>query len=143
MAHDDHHKHFVGQIAQKALIEQDGKILLVQYPMDDIDVVAGKWDLPGGRLHIGETSIEGVKREVKEEIGTAVEIDGILTAGVNVVRDDFKLFFVIYRAHLLKPTALLKPEEGEIGAIDWKTKEEFFNIPLLYEGYRDTLRPLL
>lgn len=141
MATDDHDKHFVGQIAQKALIEKDGKILLVQYP--EGDVVAGTWDLPGGRLHRGETSLEGVKREVQEEIGAEIEIGGILATGVNVVRDDFQLFFVIYRAALKNPDQALIPEVGEIGNIEWRDKKDFFTLPIIFSGYQEALKAFL
>ncbi|MDE1925434.1 MAG: NUDIX domain-containing protein [Patescibacteria group bacterium] len=142
MALDDHHKHFVGQITQKALIEKDGKILLVQYPNDD-HVAANKWDLPGGRLHDFESALEGVKREVEEEIGAPVEIDGIMATGVNRVRDDFKLFFVIYRAYLKDPRAPLRSEAGEIGKIEWRDRGEFFTLPIIYSGYQEALKDIL
>jgi ADP-ribose pyrophosphatase YjhB (NUDIX family) len=45
-------EHFVGKVAQKALIEKDGKILFVQYPVGD--AAEGLWDLPGGRLNQSE-----------------------------------------------------------------------------------------
>jgi 8-oxo-dGTP pyrophosphatase MutT (NUDIX family) len=116
MALDDHHKHFSGFIAQKAIIQREGKILLVQYPMNGSQW-EGYWDLPGGRLNDFETALEGVKREVEEEIGTGVSVHEVLGTGVNRVRDDFKLFYVIYRASLVNPEATFKPEDGEIGSV--------------------------
>ena len=141
MANDDYHKHFLGQIAQKAFIEKDGKILLVQYPHGD--PAAGLWDLPGGRLHEGETPEEGLKREVLEEIGAGIVVKEILGTSVNIVRSDFKLYYVIYRAELLDPGQSLMPEAGEIGKIEWRTKEDFLALPMIYKGYQDVLRHLL
>lgn len=143
MALDDHHKHFIGMVAQKALIEKDGKILLVQYPVGDVDGAGGKWDLPGGRLHMGETATEGLRREVEEEIGAPIAIDGILATGVNVVREDFKLFFVIYRAHLVDQDAAVKPEAGEIGKVEWRDKKDFFTLPIIHRGYQEALKDIL
>ena len=142
MALDDHHKHFIGHIAQKALIEKDGKVLLVQYP-DDGHPVANKWDLPGGRLHVGETALEGLEREVEEEIGAKIATDGILATGVNVVSDDIRMFFVIYRAHLIDPQTVLRPEIGEIAALAWKDKKEFFTLPIIFSSYQEALKPFL
>jgi ADP-ribose pyrophosphatase YjhB (NUDIX family) len=139
MSLDDHHKHFQGYIAQKVVIEKDGKILLVQYPKSGT-AWDGFWDLPGGRLNDFETALEGVKREVEEEIGVEVNIHEILATGVNRVRDDFKLFWVIYRASLIDSEKLFKPELGEISAIEWKDKKEFFTtLPVIYNGYRNAL----
>ena len=67
MAHNDHNQHFSGPVAQKVLIRKNGKILLVRYPVGDL--AAGKLDMPGGRIHQGEKPIDGVLREVREEIG--------------------------------------------------------------------------
>jgi 8-oxo-dGTP pyrophosphatase MutT (NUDIX family) len=141
MAHDDHHKHFVGMVAQKALIERDGKILLVQYPEGDGDA-AGKWDLPGGRLHDDEVAIEGLKREVKEEIGAAIEVMGIITTLSNhgVM---FNAFVVIYRAVLANPEQSLTPEPGEIGKIEWRDKKDLFTLPLASPSFNEALKTYL
>src|SRR3989338_1322054 len=142
MAKDDHDRHFVGQIAQKALIEQNGKLLLVQYPEDDANA-ALLWDLPGGRLHNGEDAIVGVKREVKEEIDADIEIEEILATGVNVVSENFNLYWVIYSASLSMPQQLFTPEAGEIGKVEWRNKVEFFTLPMIYTGYQEALRSIL
>jgi 8-oxo-dGTP pyrophosphatase MutT (NUDIX family) len=57
--------------AQKAVIESDGKVLLVQKSLDDPNQ-PGKWEVPGGRLDFGEDVDEHLKREVKEEVGLDV-----------------------------------------------------------------------
>jgi len=143
MALDDHSKHFFGQIAQKAFIEQDGKVLLVQYPPSETHGNGGTWDLPGGRLHDYETAVAGVKREVEEEIGVPVDIHEVLATGVNRVKDDFKLFFVIYKASLKDPARPFTPEAGEIGAIAWHDKKTLFTLPMIYGGYREALKSFL
>lgn len=42
------------------------------------------WVFPGGSLDHGETFVEGARREVKEETGVDIEIDGVL--GVFAIR---------------------------------------------------------
>ena len=51
-----------------AVIEREGAYLLARRA--DI----GWWNLPGGGLEYGETVDEGLRREVREEIGCEVEI---------------------------------------------------------------------
>jgi hypothetical protein len=46
----------------KVIITKDNKILLLQKKN-------GKYELPGGHIEVGESAIEGAKREVKEETG--------------------------------------------------------------------------
>jgi ADP-ribose pyrophosphatase YjhB (NUDIX family) len=53
-----------------ALIERDGRILLGRRAFDP---GAGCWGLPGGFLEEGEDPDRGLRREVREETGLAVE----------------------------------------------------------------------
>ena len=52
-----------------ALIEQDGKVLLVKKSRGPYK---GMWDLPGGRPIHGETILETLSREVLEETGIVI-----------------------------------------------------------------------
>jgi len=59
------------QFAQKAVIQWQGKLLLVRKSMDDPHQ-PGRWELPGGRMQNGETPDEALIREVYEEVGLEV-----------------------------------------------------------------------
>lgn len=47
----------------------------------------GAWSLPGGALELGETTAEGVTREVFEETGVRVEPVEIIATLDRIVRD--------------------------------------------------------
>lgn len=49
-----------------------GKVLIIQRASNDS--YAGLWELPGGGREPLEKSVDGVKREVKEETGLIVEV---------------------------------------------------------------------
>jgi 8-oxo-dGTP pyrophosphatase MutT (NUDIX family) len=59
------------QFAQKAVIEWQGKILLIKKSKDDPHQ-PGKWELPGGRLKQNESLDDALIREVREEVGLEV-----------------------------------------------------------------------
>jgi ADP-ribose pyrophosphatase YjhB (NUDIX family) len=48
----------------------------------------GAWSLPGGALELGETTAEGVEREVFEETGVRVRPVEIVVTLDRIVRDD-------------------------------------------------------
>lgn len=58
-----------------ALIIRDGAILLIEFKNDDDDGV--HYNLPAGGLEPGETFIEAVKREAKEEACVDVEVGSV------------------------------------------------------------------
>jgi ADP-ribose pyrophosphatase YjhB (NUDIX family) len=57
-----------------AVRSSEGELLLVRR-IDD-----GNWELPGGRLEVGESAVHAVVREVAEESGITIELTGL--AGV-------------------------------------------------------------
>jgi len=74
-----------------ALIERDGKILLVK---ETTEKDKNKWNHPAGWIEVGEDPIEAVKREVKEEAGVRFVPTYIL--GVySLFRKDLKKKFNI------------------------------------------------
>ncbi|TAK57926.1 NUDIX domain-containing protein [Patescibacteria group bacterium] len=134
--------HFLGQVNQKALIFKEGKILLLQYPKEDLKV-AGMWDMPGGRLNVGEVAVEGLKREVFEETGQRIEIQKILTTGTFVNLSGKPNFFIIHQAVLVGGEQPLILEKSEVGAFAWVDPKEFFNLPIIYPEYQKALLGIL
>ncbi len=53
-----------------SIVERRGKILLVQETRKQAH---GKWNLPGGRIDLGESLVECAKREGKEETGFIIK----------------------------------------------------------------------
>ena len=47
----------------------------------------GKWSLPGGLVHLGETTRDAVLREVAEECGLAITVAGVAGVVDRVTRD--------------------------------------------------------
>jgi len=54
-----------------------GEVLIAQ--RREQDMLGGLWEFPGGKQETGETIQECVVRELKEELGINVEVDGFLT----------------------------------------------------------------
>ena len=66
------------------IVNKEGKILLVKsHKWFD------KYTLPGGHIEVGETMIEAVKREVKEEVGLDVQVGHMLLMQEAIFAPEF------------------------------------------------------
>lgn len=74
------------------VINQDQEILLVRHRKGN----RLYWVLPGGRLEYGETFEECGKRELKEETGLDVDIDGFLFLSEAIAPDRCRHIVNIY-----------------------------------------------
>lgn len=68
---------FIAGIAAVIRARNDGRYLLLRRASTK-DYGAGVWECPTGRLDQGEGFIEATHREVREELGIEMQIDGIL-----------------------------------------------------------------
>ena len=72
------------------MILREGKVLL-GHRHDDPEKAssllngAGKWTMPGGKLHFGETFEEGAIREVKEETGVDLKSMKIICVNQDII----------------------------------------------------------
>ena len=62
------------ELAVSAAIFRDGKVLLVRRAGPP---AKGLWTLPGGRVEVGETLVDAVRREVLEETGLTIDVIGL------------------------------------------------------------------
>ena len=76
-----------------AIVVRDGSLLLVRRGREP---GLGLWSLPGGRVEAGESLIEAVRREVREETGLDVIVGDL--AGVYEVRTPTHLVVLDYFA---------------------------------------------
>ena len=58
------------------LVFRDGRLLITQRPAGGH--LAGLWEFPGGKRHDGETWVECLRRELREELGIEIEIGEVI-----------------------------------------------------------------
>jgi len=98
-------------------IHRDGKVLLIKRKFEPNK---GKWAPPGGLLEVGEDPEEAARREVREELGLEVQVEGLLQVANEVIRDDdgrIKFHFVLvdYLMRPLGEKVTLNEESEEFG----------------------------
>ncbi len=135
-------KHFSGTVNQKALIVKEGRILLQRFPDTD-PYLKGKWDMPGGRLNIGESPEEGLKREVREEIGAEIKIGAVAAGGVYKNFGGVTNFFLIYYADIQDGNKPLVMQKDEVAEVKWVDEKDLFEMPIVFPEYKEALRKVL
>jgi len=66
------------------VVISDGRVLLVRRAGPPLQ---GRWSIPGGILEVGETLIEGVRRELAEETGMDVRVRTLIEVFERIDRD--------------------------------------------------------
>ena len=79
-------------VSVKGVVARDGRVLLLRNERDE-------WELPGGRLEVGETPQECLAREVREETGWRVRVGPILDSWVYHV-ERRQVVIITYGCHL-------------------------------------------
>lgn len=79
-----------------ALVVDGGRLLMVRRARGTF---AGRWSLPGGRVEPGERLAAALRREVAEETGLRVRVEGLVTVREVVSGDDHHVI-VVYRARV-------------------------------------------
>jgi 8-oxo-dGTP diphosphatase len=108
-----------------------GRILLAR--ASPAITLQGRWFLPGGGVHHGESPTDSLTREMEEESGLAVSVGPLLhvLSDVRTIPDGTSLHTVriIYRVASWSGT--LRPEVGgTTDAVGWFSPEEVRNMPL-------------
>ena len=97
-------------VAACALVDTDARVLLAQRPAGR--PMAGLWEFPGGKLDAGERPEDTLIRELKEELGIAVEENCLAPlAFASHTYPDFHLVMPLYVCRRWQGT--VTPLEGQ------------------------------
>jgi len=122
--------------AAGAIIEKDGKFLLVQEKKSGKFPGAGKWNQPAGWVDVGEDAAVAAAREVREETGLEWEPKGLLGIYALVRNDQVghfgatpHVFKYIFRGTVVGGE--LCPQPDEVDEVKWFSPEEIFAMDAL------------
>lgn len=103
------------------IIEKEGKYLLVQEAKKKY---YEKWNFPAGHLDFNESLEQGAIREIKEETGCDVKLDGVCYVANRILEDDL-FVMIVFNAKLINEN--IEFDKEEILDVKWFDYDEIVN----------------
>ncbi|MEO6304906.1 MAG: NUDIX hydrolase [Bacteroidia bacterium] len=108
------------------LIEKEDRYLLIR---EAAKKWKGKWFLPGGKVELNETPENAAHREVKEEAGCDIVINGIFYFRYN--SDIFDRYLsIFYSASIMGEEIIKQTADKHSLEVKWFTLEEVAHLPV-------------
>ena len=126
--------------AVKAIIRKGDKFLVIKQGVEDFFV----WDFPGGKVEYGESPIDTLHREVKEEVNLEIQIERPLGLWwfFNKKDEDQIVCTTFVCTPISEDIDLTQnPTDENILEFRWVTKEEFLTENLA--GSNESLHRLI
>ena len=93
-----------------AVIIEDGRLFATQRGYGEFK---DYWEFPGGKIEPGETPEEALRREIREELDTTVEVGALLTT-VEYDYPQFHLILHCFRCRVAEGSLTLKEHEAAL-----------------------------
>lgn len=106
-----------------AVIERDGRYLITQRRATA--VLPGLWEFPGGRVESDETDEEALRRELRERLGTEVEVKGQIAHRVHHYQG-YSVDLNLFQAVILPGQ---EPQALRVAEVRWVPSNEFEKYP--------------
>ena len=94
----------------------EGRVLLTKRA---VPPYRDRWVMPGGKIDLGEPITMALKREVREEVGLDVHIEGLVDIFEIAPSEEHSTHYVILYYFATPRNSDLAPNPDEISAVVW------------------------
>jgi 8-oxo-dGTP diphosphatase len=113
-------------------IIRDKKVLAAQRPFGTLSLIAGKWEMPGGKVDPGENDVQALMREMQEELMVDVRV-GACLGTTNITQAHRVIRLTTYACELVggEPVAVEHADLRWVGTMelenmDWASGDRQF-----------------
>jgi mutator protein MutT len=100
----------------------------------------GEWELPGGKLELGETPEECVAREIAEETDLEVQVGPLIDAWLYTIFDGRHVLILTYQCSIdAVPDTVVSPEGDRVEFLPIESLDGL-NMPI---GYKNSIATVL
>ncbi|MCC6146246.1 MAG: A/G-specific adenine glycosylase [Anaerolineaceae bacterium] len=111
-------------IVTAAVIRRSGRVLIAQRPSTGL--LGGLWEFPGGKQEPGESLVDCMTREIREELGAAVHV-GVALGVYQHAYTHFRITLHAFACTLLEKQ---EPQALHASEIRWVAPEELGDFPM-------------
>lgn len=128
------------------IVDDQRRVLLIRRGSEPLQ---GQWSLPGGAMELGETLLEGIKREVREETGLEVAVLGLAGVYDRIIADadgktQYQYVLVDYLCRACGGLLLAGGDAGEVRWVEEKELDELhiteFTLPVIKKALAEIPR---
>jgi 8-oxo-dGTP pyrophosphatase MutT (NUDIX family) len=116
-------------VSVKGVVVREGLVLLLRNERDE-------WELPGGKLELGEDPAECVRREIVEEVNWQVTTGPLIDSWQYHIREGIDVLVITYGCHVNTDTApVVSHEHKDVGLFS-AAEVEALRMP---SGYKKSI----
>jgi 8-oxo-dGTP diphosphatase len=98
------------------IVDDEERVLLTKR---NIQPFKDMWVMPGGKIDLGESILEALKREVHEEVGLEVEVNGLINVFEHLTPGEDNNHFVILYYRCRPLYCDITHNEDEVAEVAW------------------------
>ncbi len=109
------------------IIDDEERVLLTRRSVAPFQ---GQWVMPGGKIDLGEPILKALHREVLEEVGLDVEVQGLVDVFEHLTPGEENAHFIILYYRCRPLSCIINHNPGEVAEARWVPRDELLDYAM-------------